>query len=289
MQWALRNSEFRSICNLHFTIFNLQFPQSAMPNSYYEAGQQRAARVEDLFGAIAPRYDLINDLQSFGLHRWWKRRLVRLAGVKPGDRALDLCCGTGDVALAFAAAGIQTTGLDFSEPMLAVARERQTRQPERGSPEPQHARQCGGAAALESRAPIQFLRGDALHLPFPEAQFDAVTISYGLRNLADFDAGLREMWRVAKPGGRLLVLDFGKPDNAAWRWLYFQHLRWLVPVFGRIFCRNSAAYAYIHESLMHYPAQRGVADKMRELGCADVRIHNLLGGVMSINYGVKAG
>jgi demethylmenaquinone methyltransferase/2-methoxy-6-polyprenyl-1,4-benzoquinol methylase len=239
-----------------------------MANAYYQPGDARAAKVEDLFGRIAGRYDLINDLQSFGLHRLWKRKLAALARVKSGDRALDLCCGTGDVTQRLARAGALATGVDFSEPMLAVARAR--------LPQPH-------AAGLA----VEFVRGDALHLPFSENQFDAVTISYGLRNLADFTGGLREMLRVAKPGGRVLVLDFGKPDNAAWRWLYFQYLRWGVPVFGRIFCKNSAAYAYILESLRHYPAQAGVAAAMRQLGCTEVAIYNLLGGVMSINLGRK--
>lgn len=244
-----------------------------MSNSYYEPGKQRAARVNDLFAAIAPRYDLINDLQSFGLHRWWKRRLVKLANPGPCTPALDLCCGTGDVAFTLAARGAVVTGLDFSAPMLAVARRR------------------GDATARENPQPTgrvtEFLQGDAQKIPFPDASFDIVTVSYGLRNLASWEAGLREMWRVARPGGRLLVLDFGKPDNALWRSLYFAYLRLFVPLFGRIFCGDSQTHAYILESLKHYPAQHGVAAKMRELGCRDVRIVPLLGGVMTINYGVK--
>ncbi len=244
-----------------------------MSNSYYEPGKQRAARVNDLFAAIAPRYDLINDLQSFGLHRWWKRRLVKLANPGPCTPALDLCCGTGDVAFALAARGALVTGLDFSAPMLTVARRRST------------------ATAREDSQPTgrvtEFLQGDAQKIPFPDASFDIVTVSYGLRNLASWEAGLREMWRVARPGGRLLVLDFGKPDNALWRSLYFAYLRLFVPLFGRIFCGDSQTHAYILESLKHYPAQHGVAAKMRELGCRDVRIVPLLGGVMTINYGVK--
>ena len=169
-----------------------------MSEGYYEPGEQRAAKVRDLFGAIAGRYDLLNDLQSFGLHRAWKRRLVRLAAMGPDRRALDVCCGTGDVALALAATGAEVVGVDFSEPMLSVARERK----------PAEAR-------------VRFLQGDALNLPFADASFDAVTISYGLRNLADIPAGLRELWRVARPGGRVLVLDFGKPANRFWRALYF--------------------------------------------------------------------
>ncbi len=238
-----------------------------MGNRFYEAGEGRAERVNDLFAAIAPRYDLINDLQSFGLHRWWKRRLIQFAAVQPGESALDLCCGTGDVAFALAEAGARVTGMDFSAPMLAVAEARKVK-------------------VGEAAGPV-FLQGDALRTPFPDAHFDVVTISYGLRNLASVDEGLREMWRVLKPGGRLLVLDFGKPDNAAWRGAYFAYLRFAVPVFGRLFCKNAAAYAYILESLQHYPAQRGVDEKLRALGAANARIVNFLGGVMSINVAEK--
>jgi demethylmenaquinone methyltransferase/2-methoxy-6-polyprenyl-1,4-benzoquinol methylase len=224
--------------------------------------------VEDLFATIAPRYDLINDLQSFGLHRLWKRRLIRLAAIRPGELALDVCCGTGDVAFALAAAGATVTGFDFSEPMLAVARNR-------------------ARAVAPGGSPV-FQQGDALNLPFTDASFDVVTISYGLRNLADFDRGVRELARVLRPGGRLLVLDFGKPDNALWRWGYFQYLRWLVPIFGRLFCGDGDTHGYILESLKKYPAQRGVDAKLAELGWSERRVVNLLGGVMGINYGRRA-
>ncbi len=237
-----------------------------MGNKYYEPGEQRARKVNDLFARIAKRYDLINDLQSFGLHRYWKRRLLALAHPQPGERALDLCCGTGDVAFALARKGATVDGLDFSEPMLAVARERQAR---------------------ENRTKVTFTQGDAQQTPYADATFEVVTISYGLRNLASFEGGLAEMWRVAKPGGRLLVLDFGVPDNALWRSFYFAYLKCLVPVFGRLFCGDADTHAYILESLKHYPAQRGVAAEMQKLNCRNIQIINLLGGMMSINYGEK--
>jgi demethylmenaquinone methyltransferase/2-methoxy-6-polyprenyl-1,4-benzoquinol methylase len=240
-----------------------------MANSFYVEGEQRGAKVNDLFARVAPRYDLINDLQSFGLHRLWKRRVVRMAGVKPGARALDVCCGTGDISFALAQAGAAVTALDFSAAMLGVARQRAAR---------------SGATSVSVP---QFQQGDAQVLPFADHTFDVVTVGYGLRNLPRWDAGLREMHRVAKPGARLLVLDFGKPDNAVWRALYFAYLRVGVPVFGKLFCGDSATHAYILESLQRYPAQRGVAELMRELGCREVRIVNLMGGAMSINYGVK--
>ena len=333
-----------------------------MGSKYFEAGTERAGKVHDLFAAIAPRYDLINDLQSFGLHRVWKRRLIRLAAVRAGERALDVCCGTGDLAFALADAGAEVTGLDFSEPMLAVARVRGAPHPRaiaseapacnrfrRGKsagqagplpPDPPSSAaaglwrdksDCGGAGGRggggASRLPVdsaqappgnkegsphpdplpsdgrgrgasrlaphsalrnpQFLQGDALQIPFPEAQFEVVTVGYGLRNLSSWERGLEEMWRVAKPGGRLLVLDFGKPDNALWRALYFSYLRWLVPLFGKVLCRDSEAYRYILESLRNYPAQRGVEMKLCQMGCVEVSTRNLLGGVMSISYGRK--
>lgn len=236
-----------------------------MPNTFYQPGKNRAARVRDLFGAIAARYDLINDLQSFGLHRFWKRRLLALAQARPGDRVLDLCCGTGDMALRFARAGAVVTGVDFSRPMLAVAASR----------------------SQKLNRTVLWVNGDALQLPFPEAAFQIVTVSYGLRNLADVEAGLREMLRVTSPAGCLLVLDFGKPRRAWLRAAYFAYLRHWVPLFGRVLCGDAATYGYILESLRHYPAQEGVAGMMRELGCRRVQVLNLLGGMMSINYGEK--
>jgi demethylmenaquinone methyltransferase/2-methoxy-6-polyprenyl-1,4-benzoquinol methylase len=242
-------------------------------NVFYDAGEQRAAKVNDLFATIARRYDLINDLQSFGLHRLWKRRVVELAQIINGDRALDLCCGTGDLALALAQRGAETTGHDFSPQMLEVAK---IRSEKLKSPTP------------NSQLPTpNFIQGDAQQLPFPENSFDIVTVGYGLRNLTSWEKGLDEMFRVAKPGARLIVLEFGKPANRLWRKIYFAHLRCSVPLIGLLFCGNASAYAYILESLKHYPAQLAVAEKMRGLKLANVRVINQLGGAMAINYGEK--
>jgi ubiquinone/menaquinone biosynthesis methyltransferase len=240
-----------------------------MANEYYDAGDDRAAKVRRLFNDIAPRYDLINDWQSFGLHRYWKRRLLRLSGAGEGTRALDVCCGTGDIAMALAARGAQVSAVDFSESMLARARQR--------------------SARLGGPRPVEFIQGDALRLPFPDDTFDVVTMGYGLRNLAQFERGVRELYRVARPGGRILILEFGKPEWAWWRRLYFAYLGVCVPVFGRIFCRNARAYEYILESLSHYPAQHGVAQWLRACPCVNDRIVRFLGGVMTINYGEKPG
>jgi len=245
-----------------------------MTNEYYKPGEQRAARVGELFATIARRYDLINDIQSFGIHRLWKKRLIRLARVQPGERALDLCCGTGDLTLALAKKGVEVTGLDFSEPMLAMAREKAAKSNRDGK--------------IKTRAgKMEFIHGDAQRIPLPDNSFDVLTIGYGLRNLADLDAGLRDMLRVTKPGGRFVALEFGKPGNALWRAVYFGYLKFMLPVFGKVFCGNSAAYGYILVSLSHYPAQLGVAERLTKFGWRDVQVINLLGGVMSIHYAEK--
>ncbi len=239
-----------------------------MANEFFEPGEHRVARVQALFARIARRYDLLNDVQSLGLHRRWKRRLLSLARPQPGEQALDLCCGTADLGLALAHAGLNVVGLDFSEHMLAVAAEKV------------HRARAGS---------LQLVRADAQRVPSADNTFDIVTVGYGLRNLADWQTGLAEMLRVARPGGRLLVLDFGKPANSVWRGLYFSYLRVLVPMLGWLFCGSASAYAYILESLQHYPAQEGVAVRMRALGMNEVRVLCLLGGMMTINYGEKPG
>jgi demethylmenaquinone methyltransferase/2-methoxy-6-polyprenyl-1,4-benzoquinol methylase len=152
--------------------------------------------------------------------------------------------------------------------MLYIARERQTK-------------------AGTGFARMQFVSGDAQHIPFSDRTFDIITIGYGLRNLASWEMGLREMQRVAKPGGRLVILEFGKPENKAWRKVYETYLKLFSPALGLVFCGDPAAYSYILESLKNYPAQRVVGEKMRELGFENVRVIDLLGGAMSINYGEK--
>jgi demethylmenaquinone methyltransferase/2-methoxy-6-polyprenyl-1,4-benzoquinol methylase len=228
-----------------------------MSSEYYAPGPDRAEKVRQLFGRIARRYDLINDLQSFGLHRLWKRKVARLALARNGTRALDLCCGTGDIGRLLSARGLQTIGCDFSGEMIAAAPRRNRVQ--------------------------QFARGDALSLPFRDSKFDLVTVAYGLRNLADLERGLREIRRVSKPGAPVLILDFGRPSHRLWRAFYFAYLRAVVPIFGSMFAGDAAAYRYILESLEHYPAQDGVAALLHRLQFRDVEVHNLLGGMMSIH------
>ena len=240
-----------------------------MPNKFLSNDNQRAPKVERLFTQLAPRYDLANDLQSFGLHRLWKRRVVRLAlhGAAANARVLDLCCGTGDMTFEARRQGAAlAVGTDFAQAMLDVAQQR---------------RNTAGAEAF-------FARGDALRLPFADASFDAVTIGYGLRNVADIEQCLREMLRVLRPSGRLVILDFGKPANRLVRALYAGYLRAVLPVMGWLFHREPQTYLYIIESLRTFPAQRGIEAMMRRAGMANVRVFNPLLGTMGINYGERA-
>lgn len=234
-------------------------------NKYLSYGEERAPRVKAMFTRLAWRYDVVNDVMSFGLHRIWKRQTVRIAldGGTPA-RLLDLCCGTGDLCfLAKKMGARRVTGVDFTLPMLAVARRR----------------------GLSAGSRCGLAEGDALNLPFPDASFDAVTVAYGLRNVADPEAALREMRRVLAPAGRAVVLDFGKPDNAVAAALYGAFLYTMMPAVGWLFHGDPETYLYIPESLKRYPGQRGVAELMEEAGFANVRYEERLLGTMGINIG----
>ncbi len=239
-------------------------------NRYLQPGKERAPRVEALFNAIAPRYDLINDLQSLGLHRRWKRQLVRRAQLAPGETALDVCCGTGDVAFTLCGRQATVLALDFSAAMLDEAVRR------------------ASTFSAQARIPCPlFIRGDALRLPFRDDSIDVVTIAYGLRNLADLDLAALEFHRVTRPGGRLLILDFGKPGSALWRVPYVAYLRLIVPLFGQLFCGNAESYRYILESLRQYPAQAGMHELLGKAGWGDLETTNILGGIMSLSIAHK--
>ena len=215
-----------------------------------------------MFSTIAMRYDLVNDIQSAGLHRLWKRKMARLVALGESEQALDVCCGTGDLIVRLAKGGGRVGGVDMNGAMLNVARRR---------------------LAKRNIAQSRLYQADALQLPFGDGQFDVVTIAYGLRNLADYKIGLQEIFRVLKPGGRLAILDFGKPPNRFLRGLYYQYLRWALPVFGWLFCGSASAYAYILDSLEKYPAQSGVKDMLDEIGFSSVNVANIMLGTMSLH------
>jgi len=234
-------------------------------NKYLSYDAERGPKVRAMFSRLAWRYDLINDLMSLGMHRRWKRQTVDLAlAGSSRARVLDLCCGSGDLCfLAEDRDAGSVTGADFTLPMLAVARRR----------------------AAGDRRRTRFVQADALALPFADASFDVVTISYGLRNIADIPWAFGEMRRVLAPDGRAVVLDFGKPDNAAARAVYRGLLRAMMPAIGWLFHGDPETYLYIPESLERYPAQRGVEKLMQAAGFTNVRYENRLLGTMGINVG----
>lgn len=238
-------------------------------NKYLSYDDERAPKVRAMFSRLAGRYDLVNDVMSFGMHRRWKRDAVRLAlrGLPRPARVLDLCCGTGDMSFVAEELGAASVvGADFTLPMLGVARRR---------------------AAGRPRRPA-FVAADALRLPFADASFDAITVGYGLRNVADPRAALAEMRRVLAPGGRAVVLDFGKPDNPVASAIYLAYLKTMMPAVGWIFHGDPETYLYIPASLERYPAQRGVEEMMRGVGFDAARHENRLLGTMGLNVGEAA-
>jgi demethylmenaquinone methyltransferase/2-methoxy-6-polyprenyl-1,4-benzoquinol methylase len=222
-----------------------------------------------MFDRIADRYDLLNTLMTAGLHHRWRQRTADLAQLGPGDAALDVCCGTGNLALALAARvspGGHVVGCDFSEPMLDLAREKAAR---------------GGADN------VRFEWADALQLSYDAGSFDAVAVGFGVRNLSDLDRGLLEMARVLRPGGRLIILDITQPRRAPLSTFYKLWFDRVVPVLGRL-TSEPEAYAYLPESVRSFADPRTLAGKMEAAGLRDIRWTLLAGGIIAIHTGVKA-
>lgn len=212
--------------------------------------------VKSLFATIANRYDLITRLLSYGQDQRWKRRLIELARVTANDRVLDLACGTGDLTLAAAVRARSVVGLDLTLRMLQLARQ---------------------------RAAMNAVCGDMLALPFGSARFDVVTTGYGLRNVPDLRLALQEIRRVLAPGGRLLSLDFNRPENAVIRAAYLTYLTGIGAAVGLVLHGDPDTYRYIPESIRLYPGATGVAQMMKDAGFEGVRVTPVLGGLMAIH------
>jgi ubiquinone/menaquinone biosynthesis methyltransferase len=220
--------------------------------------------VRGLFATIADRYDLITVLLSGGLDRRWKARLVDAIDWSDRRWVLDLASGTGDIAFAVAAKGSRVVGLDITHRMLQLA-----------SRKPNEARQ------------VSFVTGDMMALPFPDGSFDAITTGYGLRNVPDLDGALREMHRVLRPGGRMLSLDFDKPESTPIRAVYLAYLTAVGSALGWILHRDPDTYRYIPESIRRYPGAAGVSDLARRVGFSHCGHVPVLGGLMAMHSATK--
>ena len=223
--------------------------------------------VRRLFATIADRYDFITRFLSYGQDRRWKARLIERAVLARGDRVLDLACGTGDLTFAAAQTSQHVVGLDLTHRMLQLANAR-------------HQNRNGVGGHLKRTV---FVCGDMLALPFPPASFDVVTTGYGLRNVPDLPAALQEIRRVLAPGGRVLSLDFNRPDNPVLRSAYLAYLTTVGSTLGFILHGDPDTYRYIPESIRLYPGAAGVATMMRDAGFAEVQVEPLLGGLMAIH------
>jgi demethylmenaquinone methyltransferase / 2-methoxy-6-polyprenyl-1,4-benzoquinol methylase len=223
--------------------------------------EKQPHEVAAMFDGVARRYDRTNTLLSFGRDRAW-RRLTRTAlDLRPGERVLDLAAGTGVSTAELAVSGAYAVGADFSLGMLRVGR--------------------------ESRPVLPLVAGDALALPFGDGAFDAVTISFGLRNIVDLGRALREMARVVRPGGRLVVCEFSHPVSAPFRAVYLRYLMGALPPIARRVASNPDAYVYLAESIRAWPDQRALAERIGAAGWSKVAWRNLTGGIVALHRGTR--
>jgi demethylmenaquinone methyltransferase/2-methoxy-6-polyprenyl-1,4-benzoquinol methylase len=231
---------------------------------------EHARRVREMFAGIANRYDLLNHLLSGNTDKRWRRLVAkRLREVlsTEGARALDVACGTGDLSLALAQeTGARVVGTDFCRPMLEIA-----------------ARKARANVSSE----IPFVEGDALKLPFAERSFDAVTTAFGLRNLSNVEVGLKELWRVLRPGGRAAVLEFSRPVVPGFRALFQFYFARVLPRIGGALSGSRGAYEYLPDSVSRFPDQKRLAQMMREAGFVEVEYKNLTGGIAALHLGTR--
>ena len=233
---------------------------------------EKAGMVREVFQSVAPRYDLMNDLMSAGVHRLWKNTLVDVLNPRPGERLLDVAGGTGDIAFRIVKRLMEKGGerpdvtiCDINPAMLEVGRDRAV---DRG--------------LLQG---LTWTTGDAEDLPFPDRTFDGYTIAFGLRNVTHIDKALAEAWRVLKPGGRFYCLEFSKVTSAPVARVYDAYSERALPFFGRLVARDAESYRYLHESIRRFPSQRELGERMRRSGLAQVGWRNLTLGVVALHSG----
>jgi demethylmenaquinone methyltransferase/2-methoxy-6-polyprenyl-1,4-benzoquinol methylase len=231
---------------------------------------EKAAKVAEVFHSVAARYDLMNDLMSMGIHRLWKRYAIEMSAVRPGQKVLDIAGGTGDLAKAFSkrvgSAG-QVILADINASMLSVGRDRLI-----------------NAGLMQN---LEFVQANAECLPFDDNSFDLVTIAFGLRNVTDKNAALRSMFRVLKPGGRLLVLEFSKPVVEPLARAYDAYSFSVLPALGQLVTQDASSYRYLAESIRMHPDQETLKGMMDAAGFERTDYHNLTGGIVALHRGFK--
>ncbi|MBW5251300.1 demethylmenaquinone methyltransferase [Streptomyces poriferorum] len=218
--------------------------------------------VASMFDDVAANYDLTNDVLSLGQARLWRKEVAAAVHARPAEKVLDLAAGTATSSLPFAATGAYVVPCDFSIGMLREGKKRNSWLP--------------------------FTAGDATKLPFRDETFDAVTISFGLRNVQDTDAALRELYRVTKPGGRVVICEFSQPVRALFRTVYTEYLMRALPPVARAVSSNPDAYVYLAESIRAWPDQAGLASRLQQAGWSKVAWRNLTGGIVALHRGVRA-
>jgi len=219
------------------------------------------ADVQAMFDDVAPRYDLTNDVLSLGQDRRWRHQVINAVDPKPGELVLDLAAGTGTSSQPFEDRGATVVPCDFSVGMLRVGK--------------------------KAKPHLPFVAGDGTRLPFADDIFDAVTISFGLRNIVDPDGGLRELLRVTKPGGRLVVCEFSSPTWSPFRTVYIEYLMKALPPVARAVSSSPDAYVYLAESIRAWPDQAGLAERLQDAGWGQVKWRNLSGGIVALHHGTK--
>ena len=229
--------------------------------------QEKARHVRGVFDSVASKYDVMNDLMSAGMHRAWKAYTVMVANLREGSQVLDIAGGTGDLAMAFAkkvGASGRVVHTDINEAMLRTGRDR----------------------LIDAGVVLPTLVCDAEKLPFPDTQFDVVSVAFGLRNMTHKDVALKEMCRVLKPGGKLLVLEFSKvakPLTKAYDWYSFK----VLPQLGKLVAGDDSSYRYLAESIRMHPGQEELKSLMQQSGFGHVDYHNMTGGIVALHVGIK--
>ena len=249
--------------------------QRGLPGTRPEGARDEAdaaAHVREMFGRIAPRYDLLNHLLSLDIDKVWRRRVARAFRTVLDDanaRVLDLCCGTGDLAFAFrreAPNGAQISGSDFVPEMLIRAR----------------------AKAVAFGVAVEFVEADALQLPFADASFDLVSCAFGFRNLANYERGLSEILRVLKPGGAAAILEFAEPPGRVFSALYRFYFRNVLPRLGGMISGNASAYSYLPSSVSKFPPPEELKSDLERAGFVEVRFERWTGGIVTLHTAHKA-